>query len=44
MTRLRFVTRLNPSKTEAGELATYGNVTFAPMDALAEGLGGIDMS
>lgn len=44
MTRLRFVTRLNPSKTEAGDLASYGNVTFAPMDALADGLGGLDTS
>ncbi len=44
MTRLRFVTRLNPSKTEAGYLASYGNVTFAPMDALADGLGGLDTS
>lgn len=44
MTRLRFVTRLNPSKTEAGDLAGYGNVTFAPMDALADGLGGLDTS
>jgi len=44
MTRLRFVTRLNPSKTEAGELAGYGNVTFAPMDSLADGLGGLDTS
>lgn len=44
MMRLRFVARLNPSKTEAGELAGYGNVTFAPMDALADGLGGLDTS
>lgn len=44
MTRLRFVARLNPSKTEAGELAKYGNVTFAPMDALADGLGGLNTS
>lgn len=44
MTRLRFVTRLNPSKTEAGALAGYGSVTFAPMDALADGLGGLDTS
>jgi len=44
MTRLRFVARLNPSKTEAGELARYGSVTFAPMDALADGLGGLDTS
>lgn len=44
MTRLRFVTRLNPSKTEAGNLASYGNVTFAPMDALVDGLGGLDTS
>lgn len=44
MTRLRFVTRLNPSKSEAGDLASYGNVTFAPMDALADGLGGLDTS
>jgi type I restriction enzyme S subunit len=44
MTCLRFVTRLNPSKTEAGDLASYGNVTFAPMDTLADGLGGLDAS
>lgn len=44
MTRLRFVARLNPSKTEAGELASYGSVTFAPMDAIADGLGGLDTS
>lgn len=44
MTRLRFVTRLNPSKIEAGDLSSYGNVTFAPMDALADGLGGLDTS
>lgn len=44
MTRLRFSIRLNPSKVEAGVLASYGNVTFAPMDALADGLGGLDIS
>lgn len=44
MTRLRFVSRLNPSKSEAGDLASYGRVTFAPMDALADGLGGLDTS
>ncbi|PLP55474.1 hypothetical protein CYK37_30460 [Mesorhizobium loti] len=44
MRRLRFVSRLNPSKTEAGDLASYGSVTFAPMDALADGLGGLDTS
>lgn len=44
MTRLRFISRLNPSKTEAGDLAAYGMVTFAPMDALADGLGGLDTS
>lgn len=44
MTRLRFVLRLNPSKMEAGNLASYGSVTFAPMDALADGLGGLDLS
>ena len=44
MIRLRFVVKLNPSKIEAGELASYGNVTFAPMDALADGLGGLDTS
>jgi type I restriction enzyme S subunit len=44
MTRLRFSVTLNPSKTEAGDLATYGSVTFAPMDALADGLGGLDTS
>lgn len=44
MTRLRFVSRLSPSKTEAGDLAHYGHVTFAPMDAIADGLGGLDLS
>jgi type I restriction enzyme S subunit len=44
MTRLRFSVTLNPSKTEAGDLASYGNVTFAPMDALADGLGGLNTS
>jgi restriction endonuclease S subunit len=44
MTRLRFSVTLNPSKNEAGDLATYGSVTFAPMDALADGLGGLDFS
>lgn len=42
--RLRFVVSINPSKTEAGDLAKYGNVTFAPMDSLADGLGGLDTS
>lgn len=44
MTRLRFSIALNPSKAEAGDLSSYGNVTFAPMEALADGLGGLDMS
>lgn len=44
MTRLRFSVTLNPSKAEAGDLASYGNVTFAPMDALADGIGGLDTS
>ena len=42
--RLRFVVALNPSKSEAGDLSSYGLVTFAPMDAIAEGLGGLDTS
>jgi len=44
MTRLRFSVWLNPSKSEAGDLSAYGDVTFAPMDALADGLGGLDTS
>ncbi len=44
MTRLRFSITLNPSKSEAGDLGSYGNVTFAPMEALADGLGGLDTS
>lgn len=44
MTRLRFCVRLNPSKSEAGDLSKYGDVTFAPMDALSDGLGGLDTS
>ena len=41
---MRFVVALNPSKSEAGDLSNYGLVTFAPMDAIAEGLGGLDTS
>jgi restriction endonuclease S subunit len=44
MTRLRYVVRLNPSKSEAGDLGNYEDVTFAPMEALADGLGGLDLS
>lgn len=42
--RLRYFTQLNPSKTEAGDLTKVGNVTFAPMEAIADGLGGLDKS
>src|SRR5579872_1923906 len=44
MTRLRFYVRLNPSKSEAGDLSSYSDVTFAPMDTLMDGLGGLDTS
>src|SRR6202034_4808963 len=42
--RLRNAVRLNPSKSEAGDLARYGDVTFAPMEALSDGLGGLDLT
>lgn len=42
--RLRYFTHLNPSKTEAGDLTKAGNATFAPMEAIADGLGGLDTS
>ena len=42
--RLRYFTQLNPSKTEAGDLTKIGNATFAPMEAIADGLGGLDTS
>ena len=44
MSRLRFSMRLNPSKTEAGDLTEFGDVTFVPMEALADGIGGLDVS
>ena len=44
MSRLRFSVKLNPSKTEAGPIAGLGDVTFAPMEALSDGIGGIDLS
>lgn len=42
--RLRYFTQLNPSKSEAGDLSKIGNATFAPMEAIADGLGGLDTS
>ena len=44
MSRLRFSVALNPSKAEAGNIAALGDVTFAPMEALSDGIGGIDLS
>jgi type I restriction enzyme S subunit len=44
MMRLRSLIRLNPSKTEVANLPQLTEVTFAPMDALADGLGGLDTS
>ncbi len=42
--RLRSLIQLNPSKTEAAHLSPLTEVTFAPMEALADGLGGLDAS
>lgn len=44
MTRLRFLTRVNPSKSEVRHLSPDTVVTFAPMEALADGMGGLDLS
>ena len=44
MTRLRHVLRLNPSRGKHGAPATAGEVTFAPMEALKDGVGGLDVS
>jgi type I restriction enzyme S subunit len=40
--RLRFSITLNPPKSEVARLPTTTEVTFAPMEALADGLGGLD--
>ena len=42
MIRLRHVVRISPSPTEINGLDAGAAVTFAPMDALADGLGGLD--
>ncbi len=44
MMRLRHMVRLGPSPVEARALSPMDEVTFAPMDALADGLGGLDTS
>ena len=44
MMRLRHMVRLSPSPMEARALSPMDEVTFAPMDALADGLGGLDTS
>ena len=42
--RLRHMVRLGPSPMEVQFLCPTDEVTFAPMDALADGLGGLDAS
>ena len=41
--RLRFLARLNPSKTEIAEVDRATEVTFLPMEAIDEN-GGLDLS
>jgi len=42
--RLRNLVRINPSKSEVSCLPPTTEVTFAPMEAIADGLGGLDTS
>ena len=42
--RLRFLVRLNPTKSQAAHLPDATEVTFAPMEAISDGLGGLDVS
>lgn len=44
MIRLRHMLRIAPSPAEIEGLDTGAAVTFAPMDALADGLGGLDIT
>ena len=44
MIRLRHMMHMGPSPTEIDGLDAGAAVTFAPMDALADGLGGLDAS
>lgn len=44
MTRLRFVSKLNPSRAQVAALPPETEVTFAPMEAIADGGGGLDLS
>jgi type I restriction enzyme S subunit len=43
VTRLRFSITLNPPKSAVARLPPATEVTFAPMEALADGLGGLDI-
>ncbi|MCL3881029.1 restriction endonuclease subunit S [Marivita sp. GX14005] len=42
--RLRHLLSVAPSPSEIGEIGDGDEVTFAPMDALQDGLGGLDTS
>jgi type I restriction enzyme, S subunit len=42
--RLRSLVRLNPPKSETAHLADATEVTFAPMEAISDELGGLDAS
>lgn len=42
--RLRSLVRLNPPKSQAACLPEATEVTFAPMEAISDGLGGLDTS
>lgn len=42
--RLRNLVRINPSKSEVMHFPATTEVTFAPMEAIADGLGGLDTS
>jgi type I restriction enzyme S subunit len=42
--RLRSLIKVNPPKSEVSHLPSATEATFAPMEALADGLGGLDTS
>lgn len=41
--RMRFVIAVNPSKLQAAHLPFDADATFVPMDAISDGLGGLDV-
>ena len=42
--RLRYMVKIGPSPAEIKDLEEDADVTFAPMEAIADGIGGLDVS